>query len=340
MAGRWDTYYGSSAVNSVVGDILGMKICHDIQPEWVINGGVSKVRFAPTQATFDREIQDAADNSISSFSYLEYGQETGEAHLAPDLMGGWVLHQSSSVKNLVNWNMMTQLGLLGSTGSYEARCDKLVAWMLQSNYLKVDTNRPVLEILWDASAFATYWGSSYVNLKAAVDYLRSAALAESLGNPYVIITGGATLAHYNGVAADAIGHYNGRNPGTARATYADLAASTEAYWTTMAALAVPIVPTVTLGWWRQARAVRVPPWESSIRPYVGRDIYCAKPTTEEWGDHVQACIDFIDNNPSSCPYRLMRIYAWNEYDEAGLGLSRTRGVDGANPYLEAIGGVL
>ena len=121
--------------------------------------------------------------------------------------------------------------------------------------------------------------------------------------------------------------------------YRDLDRQTRAYWRTLAAAGVPIVPIAMVGWDTRARRAHPVPWErsESTAPPNLRQYYVL-PEPAELGAHLQAAVDYIGRNARACPSQLLLIYSWDECDEGG-GLIPTV-EDPSGSYLSAIARVL
>ena len=60
------------------------------------------------------------------------------------------------------------------------------------------------------------------------------------------------------------------------------------------------------------------PWEIDKSGHSQRNgSYIAPPSGNELAQHFQAAFQFVRNNRSLCPERLVLAYAWDEYDEGG-----------------------
>lgn len=316
---RWDAWYTSNGPAANTAGALG-------QPKWQSRApahAIASARattFAPTQTTFDAEITAAKNAGLKYWAYLMYGVNNGDANRSPEMMAGFNLHQSSSIKSQMKWCMMQQVGLFGAAGNYTTQVSGMVTYMQQSNYQRVLTNRPLLYLYWVSSDFATYWTSSYTNFKAALDALRTSAQAAGLGNPYVVVLADASVVGpiATNIGADAVSSYVVPDPKLVAGTFASLDTAAQSYWSSLAATGKPIVPICMAGFDRRPRIERPVPWEASTqRPGFGANVCVTPPTNAEMVTHLQAAANYVSANPSICPSTAALIYAWNEHDEGG-----------------------
>jgi hypothetical protein len=239
------------------------------------------------------------------------------------------MYRDSVVKSLVKWCIVMGSGNL--VNEKPTTIPALIALLQDRDYQTVSSGRPLLYLLPDDTPPPT--------LHQKVNTLRAAAMSASLGEPYVVLLTGAVkgAAALNG--ADAIGIYSKPNVAPKAAPYSDLAASTEAYWKTIAATGQSVVPTALTGADRRPRIERPVPWEAPYQnPYVGIENYYQAGTPAAIAAHVRDMVQWIAANKATCPAQTGLVYSWDEHDEGGSTLSPSVG-DG-DTILKALRKVL
>lgn len=324
---RWDAWYSTAPGAPALATAISLGES-DLQPYAPLHMQVDtgyKLTPRVSQAIIDAEITAAAANGVGYWAYLMYGRTVGGPNYAAGMMDAWDYHQSSSIKGAMPWVAMMQPGLMGATGNYGTQVATMVGYFQQSNYYTVAGGRPLLYIYWDATSFASAWGSSLANMAAMISSLRSATVAAGLATPYIVVMNGAETTVYTGLGADAITSYVGSWSATVDGTYAALDAATQAYWATLGATNVPIVPIAMSGWAPIGRTRRPVPWQASFRrPYFGLRTAWARPTAAELKAHIAAARAYVTANPSKCPANSILLYSWNEHDE-GVGIAPSIG---------------
>lgn len=314
---RWDAWYGAAGSNDFPIDetawALSTPEFSGRAPAHSVIEGSTTVVYADSQATFDAEITAAKEAGLSYWAYLRYSA----SHL-PSLNRGWDYHQASSIKSDMNWAVMTQTYLLGSTGDYATEVAEHVAWFQQSNYQKVLTDRPLVYLFYDAGQLASSWGGDLANFKAALDALRVAAVGAGLGDPYIAVN--STSAIKTSLGLDALFTYAARPVVMHRSPYADLSAGMrDVAWPAQAATGSKFIPLAMMGWDKRPRQQRLDKGsrQAGDQPYVGLDQRHLTATPEEIVAHVEDAFDYVAANPSICDADTVLAYAWSEYDEGG-----------------------
>lgn len=327
---RWDAWYDNSngvgtSVNAQVSQSLGPAIFQSRAPWFAtpqspflmtINGN--------QQSVMDAEITYAANAGLKYWAYCWYGQETP----ANPQQNAWVLHQSSSIKNQMNWCMILQLGRL-SAASMAANQATYVSYFQQANYQTVLAGRPLLYIFFDSSV--TF------DLATAISNLRAATVAAGLATPYIVVMYGtpATAATYRTTyGADAISNYTAGTNGVAM-SWATFEAAVEAFWASMAGTGSPIIPICMVGYDSRPRKLHPPTWTGS-KPNVGMSIYATNPTPTELTAHLQAAVSYVVANPSACPSKAILVYSWDECDEFGAVIPSYNAANPAAPVTTAL----
>ena len=282
--------------------------------------GPDRIRFAPTQATFDAEIVAARQNNLAYWAYLLYGQD-GTFDLGHSMMKGLALHRSSPVRAQMNYAAIAGVDMFGRTGNFDKANANLVSLMRDANYQTVLGNRPVLFILFNASLVAKYWSGDLGAMAAALDGLRDAARQGGLGNPYVIVMDSPPAAAEKAriaLRADAISVYAIAPGPTVNGSFVDLDRDVRSYWDKEAAVAgAGVVPTVMIGWDTRPRKETPPAYDHRDRSQDDPAAHITAPTPSEFAAECQAAADFIDQHPQQNAARLALIYAWNEDSEGG-----------------------
>jgi hypothetical protein len=187
---RWDAWYGGGSgseanVNAQVSASLGPTVFQNRAPWFAapvspflnsINGN--------QQALMDAEIAYAASAGLKYWAYCWYGQQTP----ASPFMNAWNLHQSSSVKNNMNWCLLLQFTRI-SSAIMAANQATYVSYFQQANYQTVSVgtaNRPLVYIFMDTTSFASFGGTT-AGVATAITNLRAACATAGIGNPYVVV---------------------------------------------------------------------------------------------------------------------------------------------------------
>jgi hypothetical protein len=338
---RWDAWYDPTGNSMFAQRSLSWPQYEGRAPAHCTVATDHKVTCVGTQATLDKEIQEAARSGLQYWAFVWYAPDSS-------LRTAWNLYQSSSLRHMMSWCGIVTLDLLGSlpfkNGRWRDRMKEWAGYMSQPHYQKISvdgaSDRPVLFLLWHPQDVKNYFADSVENVRVALSYLRDSVNASGLGSPYVVILdgpGGASIIADCG--ADAISNYISGFRHEMVGPYRDLDQQTQAYWKTLAATGAPIVPIAMVGWDTRARRAHPVPWEKpekGARPNLRQ--YYVLPEPAELGAHVKAAVDYIRRDARACPSRLLLIYSWDECDEGG-GLIPTLG-DPRGSYLSAIAKVL
>jgi hypothetical protein len=323
---RWDCWYSDFNEPLSTRRSLSDPLYQGRAPFFSQQLAPNYIRFNHSAATMSQEIAFAKNNGLDFWSFLYYGgaDPTTSSNFNATLAEGWKLYQANPNKNDMKWCwMMYPAGLAnGATNlsRWSQMVDIIVTHMQQSNYKKVLTNRPLYQIYWDAGEITGWWQNNIANYKTALDALRSRAQSAGLGNPYITFYGisSADEADFIATGADAACSYISRIPAAGYdKTYAALDTSVRGTWDEQAGNFGQVIPTCMMGWDTRPRVNYPVGWANDARPYFRNRNYHAPATNEELVTHLQACVDWIDANPTACPTRTALIYAWNEHDEGG-----------------------
>jgi hypothetical protein len=325
---RWDPWYGTTSAAALSTGPAELQA-----PQWqfrapwfatpqrgglLINGN--------QQATIDAEIGYAASAGLKYWAYVWYGD------IVPldGMMNAWTLHQSSSIRNSMNWCLMLQFSEVSPT-TFANDQAQYVAYFQQSNYQLVLTNRPLVYLLIDdLNMLTTRWGSDWANVKAALDALRTATVAAGLGTPYIVIMYGvpANAASYaSQTGSDAISNYllGSNQLAELWQTYEP---TVEAFWAAMGATGTPIVPDAQTGWDQRPRLA--PQFVNACTVRLSDFAYVVVPTGPQLTAHLQAAVSYVVANPTQCPSKAILIYSWDECSEGGNAIIPTYG-NGSGP---------
>lgn len=338
---RWDAWYGTgTTANSTLYAQQNLDY-----PQWQFRApscaqqiSPYQLNFAPcdVQSAFDAEITAAHNAGLNYWAYTWYGAPLAAGNL---FQNGWLLHQSSSIKNEMNWCMTWQISDLGGATVFASAFSTLVAYMQQSNYQTVLSGRPLLYIFVDQNPpSGSGWGS-WSAFQTSLNAFRTACTTAGLGNPYIVMMGSnSTVALAN---ADACGGYISV-PVTAigGAPYSAQITEDAAVWAAAAVAGIPFVPTVQCGWDTRPRSQNRTPLSAGI-PWIGSNNYLSPGTPTQIASDFQAAITFVGNNPTLCPAKLILAYSWTECDEGGSALVPEWTSSGPNAaILNAVGAVL
>lgn len=308
---RWDAWYGTGVVNQAVSYSLSPAAYHARAPWFAqtVSPNILTIN-GNQQATMDAEINYAAGAGLKYWAYVWYSA-TDPMQLA------WNLHQSSSIKNNMNWCLLLQFS--GMASSFTPSIPTYVTYFQQANYQLVSTNRPLIYIFLDqlSALNNSPWNGSWANVQTAFNALRTAATAVGLGSPYIVLIGG-TASILSQTSSDAFSGYGPPTPDTSVGAYALYDTQVQASWPAMAALGSPIILNTGVGWDPRPRFDR-PPYFSvpSRKPYYGRNNYYVLPTASQLTTSLQAAVSYVVANPSIVPTKAILIYSWDECDEGG-----------------------
>lgn len=323
---RWDAFYSKGGTYSgetidtmsqMGGDYLGRAPVHAIVE------GARVVGWGDTQATFDAEITAAKNGGLNYWAYLLYKED----HV-PTLNYAWQWHQSSSIKNDMNWCLIAQEYHFGSTGNYTTAVNALKNWMLQTNYQKVLGNRPLLYIIESKSYLNEYFGGSLSNFKAAIDALRTACTNAGLGTPYIAFNG----SYEDRVALGLQAEWNYAawgGPNMFRRPYTELTNWIKNdTWPNGVVAGRKSIPILMTSWDPRPKNARPNYYDRSPEygkkgMYVAHDERVINPTMAEWEQHVRDAKAFVAANSSGVDSQAVLCYAWSEFAEGGwLGPTR------------------
>lgn len=316
---RWDAYctLQGQNINKMVSRTLSPSAWNGRAPFFATKNG-RVIDLVCSQATMDAEITYAHNAGMSHWIYLHYGVDDTDP-----MNNGWHWHQSSLIKNDMNWVLMMQFGDMRSSLNATQIINMYVPYFQQTNYLKVGANRPVFYIYFDsnyATQLNAYWGNSTANFAAGLAAIKTAANNAGLGDPYFVCLKDAPTAALLG--CHAISAYIVGNGASVIANpWSALDLSIQADWASRQASAIlssiDAIPATGV-WDTRPRKQNTPTWEATSRsPWNGILVYDVLPTGAEYVAHLTSMVSFILANTTNNPYKLGTAYAFNECDEGG-----------------------
>jgi hypothetical protein len=336
---RWDIG-GYNTTSSDIGEnnTLRNPLYHGRAPFYATVKNTNSLDIVATQATMDQEIAFALAGGLSYWAVLRY------INLSPgNVDRGLDLYQSSTARGALKWCSIEQIGnfggVFGGTPTWQNYIGRVISEAQQSHYFKVQSNRPLIYLYYDAPSLNTWFGGSLTDLKSALDAIRSGIVSAGLGTPYIAMMGGNQASDNTTrvtLGLDALTAYVTNLPATRNAAYTELDSTAQAFWASQAAVAGKVVPTVMTGWSPQPRIVRAVPWQAtSTRPRVGLDRVVQPATDAEMAAHIAAARTYVTNNPTICDAGTIIAYSWNEFGEGHRPLCPTR----SNPTGTHLSGI-
>jgi hypothetical protein len=324
---RWDAWYtGTDAggIRGVEASILSPKQWQARAPACakVISSQGINFDACGTQAQIDAEINAAHAAKIDYWAYCWFGPDHNMQH-------AWRLHQSSKVRNKINWCLLFSYSLFEAEIS--SMTSILVGYLKQPNYQREASGRPILYMLKNNNS---------ATISVSMRSFRSACVDAGVANPYIVLlSSGPTRGAVAEVGADAIGTYEKAGPTPVAGAYSDLVRIAEDYWRTLAATGQPVVPTAMTGWDRRPRVDHPPPWdEAAHKTNTVNSPYFVAGAPLAIAAHIADMVQWIRANPDQCPAKTGLIYSWDEHDEGGSTLNPT--VGNGDAILRAVGRVL
>jgi hypothetical protein len=279
--------------------------------------GYDKIRFEPSQKSFNLEIIAAEKAGLKYWAYASYGKG-GALDLNSSMMRGLAYHRSSSIRDKMKYALIIAVDLLGKTSNSSLAIKPIVQLMKDPNYLMVEHGRPVLFFNYIESLLSGYWNGSAHNLAAAIGALREAAVDAGIGNPYIVLLSGANENLRLALGMDAISIYAITPPSNTNGTYQDLATRVHTYWEREVEVTKGgMIPTVMVGWDTRPRKEHPPAYDHADRSKLDPNAHIIPPTPSEFAAECEKASEFISAHPEQCSSRLALIYAWNEDSEGG-----------------------
>ena len=307
------------------------------EPIW--GGGLWR---GDTVAIMEQQIDLAADHGVAFFSFDWYWYGSQAATLNDGINSGLKNFMLASNRNRMKFNInIVDAGptTIDSDAEWEQVADMLLPYMQDSQYLRVGGNPLITNFNAAGMTNTNYAYFQQIATAAGINEVEFAANVAGSAAEYTHVTrynaipgwgAGETAMPYknltyymDGIAPDPSDPW--ADPGIWN-TDSDGMDAAQSY-----------IPTVMAGW--DAR-----PWDTPASWYFNNPTYMVDGenwgrTPEAFAAHLQAAIDWIDDNPDlATPERLLMIYAWNEFGEGGYLVPTIGDPDGL--YLDAIKSVV
>jgi hypothetical protein len=312
---RWDAWYTTTGPAVSTLRAFSQAQYHYRAPFFSKRISATELAFQSDAGTMAREINEAVRAKINYWAFLLYDRNGSDR----DMMAGYDLFQANPDKNRINWAMIRQFNDWGTTGNYATQVAQAVQQVIQVNYQKVLTNRPLVYIYGDEATIAAYFTTN-ANFKTALDAFRAQAQAAGTGNPYIVVLAGPAATSSSlatALGCDAISNYISNLPSTPT-DYVTMTATVESFWNSLRTAGPKMVPIAMTGWQRAPRIDKPVKWQlSTQRPYFGRARVFGEGTAAEIAAHIKAAADYTVTYSADCDSSAVLVYAWNEFDEGG-----------------------
>lgn len=316
---RWDGQYCDTAGEPCFEEERALG-----DPKWQFRAplhteivGRGKIKFEPTQETFDNEIVAAERAGLKYWAYAAYGRKEF-VDLHHSMMRGLAFHRASNLKDRMKYTLIVSTDTLGHTSDFDFAVNTVVRLMKDSNFQTIMGGRRILFLAYTENELAGHWSGSIHNLAAAIDDLRKAAVKEGLGNPYIILLSSHGEQVRSALGLDAISMYAITPPVNSYSTFRELVTSVGAFWEKeVAETQAGMVPTVMVGWDPRPRNHHQPAYDHSDWSKNDPDAHTTPPTPAEFAEECKNAVAFINAHPKQCNARLALIYAWDEDSEGG-----------------------
>ena len=307
------------------------------EPIW--GGGLWR---GDTVEIMEQQIDLAADHGIAFFSFDWYWYGSPSATANDGINSGLKNFMLASNRNRMKFNInICDAGptTIDSDTEWQQVADMLLPYLMDSQYLRVGGNPLITNFNAAGMTQTNYNYFQQIAVAAGISEVQFAANVAGPASRYTNVTrynavpgwdAGETAMPYKNLAY----YIDGIRPRPGE-TWAD-----PGIWNTDSDgmdAAQSYIPTVMAGW--DAR-----PWNTPASWYFNNTTYMIDGqnwgrTPETFAAHLQAAIDWIDDNPIlATPERLVMIYAWNEFGEGGYITPTLGDPDGL--YLDAIKSVL
>lgn len=277
------------------------------------------------QWVMDQELAFAGKAGLACWAYLWYG--TDEQH---PMNNGWRLHQSSKLRDKVQWVQVKQFGDLRGPQSLAAQTEQIIRYMMQPNYLTVLSGRPLWLIYVDHDRYphmlSKYW-HDVGRFSASIARFRSDVQKRGLKEPYIVVMSGSQAETAKNLGGDATTNYIPDFGGQKVANpWSNVERSIYLYWERLhvsaRAAGIGMIPIAATGWDTRPRQLTPPVWSSSESAETGGRMsdlryYNMLPTAREVTSGLQRAVSFVNQHPDTNESGVILIYAWNECDEGG-----------------------
>ncbi len=272
------------------------------------------------QEIMEQQINLAADNGISFFSFCWYWRPTQKEIDADPLHTSLKLFVKAKNKNRMKYCLLIanhEGFLIRDTENWRQAAKDWLQYFKDKQYVTVD-GKPLVIIFNPEDASAE-------GLAALQDEAKKAGLP-----------GVAVAACRSGDPKPGFGlrtRYNripGYADGSQQHPYAELVAAHQEVWS--GSPQQPYIPTVTAGWDKR-------PWEGPEGLGQQPGWYYPDRTPDAFAKFLESAITWMDQHPDqTTKERLVLIYAWNEFGEGGY-IAPTKG-DPDGKYLKAVKAVV
>ena len=333
---RWDAFVNSSNSPSDVGVItarvLTPQVWHNRLPWYTYVTPSGNITFdGRSPGVMDAEIAMAVAAGLDHWAFDVY---PAEEDLSAALYA--YLNSTSPAKASLFFCLLLQSSWMSSGGlpAWPAKVAIYTAHFARTEYRTVLNNRPLVYLF--SVEEGAFGGSGWEGWAAALAALAQASLAAGRGQPYVVIqcwSAAQGLAQLQGInaaggaplvaALSAYALLGATEQGTPFAAFAEAGV---AFWDSLAATGVDVIPPVAAGWDPRPRNMTPVPWAPYQDP-----AYVVMPTPEELGAFVQSALDWTASHPHSNPSGCHLLSAWNVRDFAVIGGRSTAGPHPVTP---------
>jgi hypothetical protein len=306
---RWDGWFPGSRYER----FLDPEQWRDRLPFYgkVLSRNSVQVR-ADSQTVMNREIAYAAVAGLSYWAFVYYHpQAFPDAEL---FNSGLRLYLSSQCDREIDFALVLQGSWLGpgQTG-WPMTVSTLIDLFSRVTYQRVLGARPLV-YLHDPAGMERLFGSQK-NARAALDFLKAAAVSRGLQTPYIVglhWSPAQAAATADALGLDAISSYAAVGGGVREERpFGDLRRANESFWSNATAARRTVVPPVSAGW--DPRPRLSDPAQAVVYPGP----WYRAPTPRELADHIKAAVTWVEQHPIDAESRTILVYAWNEFDEGG-----------------------
>jgi hypothetical protein len=252
------------------------------------------------EGVMEQEIAYARRAGLDYWAFLTYPEES-------EMSGALLRYLGSPKRGEIGFCLILHQSLGVPEGRWPRELSRLTGLIGEKGYQKIG-GRPLLFVFESDDLGAP--------AAARLEQLRQ-KVAERGHAPYVVHMGwnpANDFTERRGRGFDAVSAY--AEP-SAEPDYGRYVAKLEARaWQGAKKAGAPYVPLVSTGWDKRPRQDHPVSWEKNPE-YATQKTFPAAPTPEELAAHLSRALDFVRNNPETCPARTVIIYAWNEHDEGG-----------------------
>jgi hypothetical protein len=335
---RWDAWFPGNTT------VLPGYVPSSLYTTWSyrepVNGWYDAGNTA--QSVMDAEINAAADHGLDFWAFNNYWAITNFSSLQSQwpLYDAFKKYMASPYKNRLKFTFVVNAGSLAygdasqvTLGFWDTHRPYLIEMFKDSQYLKVEGNRPVIFVQNDVQNFLAQWsGGNYPGWPSVRDSLNAELKAAGLGNVFVVNTvmdlSGASAGVEGATSYGVMEHkarpdYSNCKQDSGSSLYhcpfSAQVAKDKNNWNVGAQSGAYIVPGLT------------PTNDPRPRSY---GFYVDQPTYTEWQQQLKDVVAFMKSQSRKTNPPLALIYAWNELDEGGPGIMPTK--QNGTMYLDAL----